>query len=184
VEPHVRASKLRANRRALAHLSRDRMAPPSPIANGFVACSEKTSKEFSSSTERIEATLSQAPNSTIGRPAPGQTPAASTPRPTVSGEHQGSAIRGYNTRSATDYRLLAVSCAPYGRGAAVGRAAVTEWLGHQAPPLASRSLWEWACQLALLLRLRLVSALAVSLHLNTGLTSTHLANQPNALQPT
>jgi hypothetical protein len=106
-------------------------------------------------------------------------------RPTVSGEHQGSAIRGYNTRSATDYRLLAVSCAPYGRGAGVGRAAVTEWLGHQAPPLASRSLWEWACQLALLLRLRLVSALAlaVSLHLNTGLTSTHLANQPNALQP-
>jgi len=42
-------------------------------------------------------------------------------RPTVSGEHQGSAIRGYNARSATDYRLLAVSCAPYGRGASVGR---------------------------------------------------------------
>src|SRR6266576_2273158 len=92
-------------------------------------------------------------------------------RPTVSSDHQGSAIRGYNTRSATDDRLLAVSCAPYGRGAGVGRAAVTEWLGHQAPPLASRSPWEWA----LLLRLRLVSALAVSLHLNAGLTSTHLA---------
>ena len=27
----------------------------------------------------------------------------------------------YNTRSATDYQLLAVSCAPYGRGASVGR---------------------------------------------------------------
>ena len=63
VELHVRTAKLRANRRALANLSRDRMVPPSPIANGFVARSEKTSKEFSSSTERIEATLSQAPNS-------------------------------------------------------------------------------------------------------------------------
>ena len=97
--------------------------------------------------------------------------------PTVSGEHQGLAIRGYNTRSATDYRLLAVPLT--GGAPALDEAAVTEWLGHQASPLASRSPWEWA----LLLRLRLVSALAVSLHLNAGLTSTHLANQPNALQP-
>ena len=37
VELHVRTAKLRANGRALANLSRDRMAPPSPIANGFVA---------------------------------------------------------------------------------------------------------------------------------------------------
>src|SRR5438094_5828913 len=81
-------------------------------------------------------------------------------RPTVSGEHQGLAIRGYNTRSATDYRLLAVPLT--GGAPALDEAAVTEWLGHQASPLASRSLWGWAWQLAL----------AVSLHLNAGLTST------------
>src|SRR5204862_7231010 len=44
--PHVRAPKLSANRRALAHLSRDQMAAPSPIANGFAACSEKLRKSF------------------------------------------------------------------------------------------------------------------------------------------
>jgi hypothetical protein len=70
-------------------------------------------------------------------------------RPTVSGEHQGSAIRAYNTRSATDYRLLAVSSTPSGWNAGVGRGCSD---GVARPPGAAVGV-------------------PLSLHLNAGLLS-------------